>query len=175
MLTDSHGRTVNFKNTIIIMTSNLGSDALLEEIRAKTDGKTLQENIMKRLREFFRPEFLNRVDGIEIFHPLGEKEIMKILEIQLEDLAKRLADQGIKLETEEKAKKFLAEKGYDPEYGARPLKRVLVNEVETPVSRLIVSGELGENMLLTISLGKKGLLFTPALIPESVEESSGKK
>ncbi|MBP5181912.1 MAG: AAA family ATPase, partial [Lentisphaeria bacterium] len=174
MLTDSHGRTVNFKNTIIIMTSNLGSDALLEEIRAKTDGKTLQENIMKRLREFFRPEFLNRVDGIEIFHPLGEKEIMKILEIQLEDLAKRLADQGIKLETEEKAKKFLAEKGYDPEYGARPLKRVLVNEVETPVSRLIVSGELGENMLLTISLGKKGLLFTPALIPESVEES-GKK
>ncbi|MBO4304414.1 MAG: ATP-dependent chaperone ClpB [Lentisphaeria bacterium] len=175
MLTDSHGRTVNFKNTIIIMTSNLGSDALLEEIRAKTDGKTLQENIMKRLREFFRPEFLNRVDGIEIFHPLGEKEIMKILEIQLKDLAKRLADQGIKLETEEKAKKFLAEKGYDPEYGARPLKRVLVNEVETPVSRLIVSGELGENMLLTISLGKKGLLFTPALIPESVEESSGKK
>ena len=98
-----------------------------------------------------------------------------ILEIQLRDLAKRLADQGIKLETEEKAKKFLAEKGYDPEYGARPLKRVLVNEVETPVSRLIVSGELGENMLLTISLGKKGLLFTPALIPESVEESSGKK
>ena len=159
MLTDSHGRTVNFKNTIIIMTSNLGSDMLLDEIRAKADNSTLEESIMKRLREFFRPEFLNRVDGIEFFHPLGEKEIVKILEIQLKDLEKRLGEQSIALAVREDAKKFLAEKGYDPEYGARPLKRVLVNDVETPVSRMIVSGELAENMLLDITFEKGSLCF----------------
>ena len=159
MLTDSHGRTVNFKNTIIIMTSNLGSDMLLDEIRAKADNSTLEESIMKRVREFFRPEFLNRVDGIEFFHPLGEKEIVKILEIQLKDLERRLGEQSIALAVSEDAKKFLAEKGYDPEYGARPLKRVLVNDVETPVSRMIVSGELAENMLLDITFEKGSLCF----------------
>ncbi len=161
-LTDSHGRTVNFKNTIIIMTSNIGSDMLLDEIKAQGDPDRLREDLMARLRDHFKPEFLNRVDGILIFHSLGMEQIIRILDIQLRDFEKRLGEQKVTLSVSEKAKKWIAQEGFDPQYGARPLKRVLVRIVETPVSRMLISGELHEDMRLSIDAGKGGLTFKAA-------------
>ncbi len=158
-LTDSHGRTVNFKNTIIIMTSNIGSDMLLDEIRAKGDPERLREDLMARMRDHFKPEFLNRVDGILIFHALGMEQIVRILDIQLRDFEKRLGEQEVTLSVTDKAKKLLAQEGFDPQYGARPLKRVLVRMVETPVSKMLISGDLHEGMNLAIDAGKNGLTF----------------
>ena len=160
-LTDSHGRTVNFKNTIIIMTSNIGSDMLLEEIKEKKDPEKLREDLMQRLRDHFRPEFLNRVDGILIFKSLRMEQIVKILDIQLADFARRLKDQNVGFSISEAAKKHLAENGYDPEFGARPLKRVIVNEIETPVSRMLIAGDLREGMTLKVDFVKGALKFTP--------------
>lgn len=161
-LTDSHGRTVNFKNTIIIMTSNIGSDMLLEEIKNKCDPEQLRSDLMGRLREHFKPEFLNRVDGILIFHSLKMEQIIRILDIQLADLGRRLADQKVTLKVTDKAKKLLAEEGYDPEFGARPLKREIVNRLETPISRMLIAGEVHEDMTLTVDAGKEGIAFKAA-------------
>ena len=158
-LTDSHGRTVNFKNTIIIMTSNIGSDMLLEEIRSKADPDRLREDLMGRLREHFKPEFLNRVDGILVFHSLQKEQIVQILDIQLKDLSRRLAEQKVTLEVTGKARDFLAEEGYDPEFGARPLKREIVNRLETPISRMLIAGEVHEDMTLTVDAAKGKLTF----------------
>ena len=158
-LTDSHGRTVNFKNTIIIMTSNIGSDMLLEEIRTKSDPERLRENLMGQLRNHFKPEFLNRVDGILVFRSLEKEQIVKILDIRLKELETRLADRQIGLVVTQAAKNQLAEEGYDPEFGARPLKRVLVNRIETPVSRMLIAGEVHEEMLLKIDASENGLIF----------------
>ncbi len=155
-LTDSHGRTVSFKNTIIIMTSNLGSDLLLEAGEKTEEAKA---GIMKLLHESFRPEFLNRIDGILMFQPLGKEQIVKILDLQLDNLRRRLNGQGIAMEASDPAKKILADHGFDPRFGARPLKRILVNEVETPVSRMLISGELHEGMTLKIGAKKGELEF----------------
>ena len=158
-LTDSHGRTVNFKNTIIIMTSNIGSDMLLEEIRTKADPERLRNDLMGRLREHFKPEFLNRVDGILVFHSLQKEQIIRILDIQLKDLARRLADQHVTLEVTDQARSLLAEEGYDPEFGARPLKREIVNRLETPISRMLIAGEVHEDMVLTVDVKDSKLHF----------------
>ena len=161
-MTDSHGRTVNFKNTIIIMTSNIGSDMLLEEIRSKADPDRLREDLMGRLREHFKPEFLNRVDGILIFHSLMKEQIIKILDIQLKDLARRLAEQKVTLEVTDAARSLLADEGYDPEFGARPLKREIVNRLETPISRMLIGGEVHEDMTLTVDAADGKLVFRNA-------------
>ena len=160
ILTDSKGRTVNFKNTIILMTSNIGSDLLLEEIRAGKNGGDLKGTLMRDLKSFFKPEFLNRVDGILTFQALNEEALVKILDLQLKKLAGRLESMEMTLELTENAKKFLVEKGYDPQYGARPLKRVIVNELETPLSRKIIASEVeeGDHILIDLSDGK--LTFT---------------
>ena len=158
-LTDSHGRTVNFKNTIIIMTSNIGSDMLLEELRTKADPERLRNDLMGRLREHFKPEFLNRVDGILVFHSLQKEQIIRILDIQLKDLARRLADQHVTLEVTDQARALLAEEGYDPEFGARPLKREIVNRLETPISRMLIAGEVHEDMVLTVDVKDSKLHF----------------
>ena len=158
-LTDSHGRTVNFKNTIIIMTSNIGSDMLLEEIRSKADPDRLREDLMGRLREHFKPEFLNRVDGILVFHSLQKEQIIQILDIQLKDLTRRLAEQKVTLEVTGNARNFLAEEGYDPEFGARPLKREIVNRLETPISRMLIAGDVHEDMTLTVDAADGKLTF----------------
>ncbi|MBO5802877.1 MAG: ATP-dependent chaperone ClpB [Lentisphaeria bacterium] len=150
-LTDSHGRTVSFKNTIIIMTSNIGSDLLLE---SANDTEKVRPDVMKLLHAHFRPEFLNRVDGILMFHPLDRTQVRKILDILLDRLAKRLDDQGIRLDVSEQAKDYLAEKGYDPGFGARPLKWVVVSDLETPLSRLIISGQLHGGMTLRADFSK---------------------
>ena len=149
-LTDSHGRTVSFKNTIIIMTSNVGSSMLLEEIRSGVQDSRIRENMLTALQAHFRPEFLNRVDGVLVFHALQKKEIVQILDLLLADLGNRLKESEVTLEVTPDAREFLAEEGYDPEFGARPMKRVLVNELETPISRMLISGELHEGMLLTV-------------------------
>jgi ATP-dependent Clp protease ATP-binding subunit ClpB len=142
-LTDGHGRTVNFRNTVIIMTSNIGSQHILEMRGA--DERTYQrmrEQVLEALRRHFRPEFLNRVDEIVVFRALTEAELAKIVEIQLEGLRRRLAERRIALDITEPAKGHLARVGYDPVFGARPLKRAIQREVETPVARLIVAGKL---------------------------------
>ncbi|OLB93748.1 MAG: ATP-dependent chaperone ClpB [Candidatus Rokubacteria bacterium 13_1_40CM_68_15] len=142
-LTDGQGRTVNFKNTVIIMTSNIGSQLILEMRGA--DERTYQrmrEQVLEALRRQFRPEFLNRVDEVVVFRALTEAELAKIVDIQLDTLRKRLAERRITLEVTEEARAYLARVGYDPVFGARPLKRVIQREVETPVARLIVAGKL---------------------------------
>ena len=138
MVTDSQGRTVNFKNTIIIMTSNIGSEMILAR-----QGNTaeLKEQLFMELRNHFRPEFLNRIDETLIFHALSKKEIGQIVEIQLKHLKKRLADQQIQLDITEKAKEAIADAGYDPSFGARPLKRAVIRMVETPLAYKLIAGE----------------------------------
>ena len=157
MITDSHGKTVSFKNTIIIMTSNIGSELLL-----KHQGKTheVKEELLAQLRAHFRPEFLNRIDDILFFHPLGLDHLVKIVDIQLELFKERLAVRDISLNITDAAKKYIASAGYDPVYGARPLKRVIVHELETPVSRMIISGELEDDSVLNVNGNKDGLRFS---------------
>ncbi len=147
-LTDSHGRTVNFKNTIVIMTSNIGSPLLLEGIdKAGHIAEGVRRQVMDELRARFRPEFLNRVDETVLFKPLTLDEITRIVDLLLNELRGRLEAQGLALEVTEEAERFIAEQGFDPVYGARPLKRFIQREVETPISRKIIAGETGEKPL----------------------------
>ncbi|MBT3296349.1 MAG: ATP-dependent chaperone ClpB [Verrucomicrobia bacterium] len=141
-LTDSHGRTVNFKNTIVIMTSNIGSPLLLEGIDDQGHiAESTRRKVMEELRGRFRPEFLNRVDETVLFKPLTLAEITRIVELLLAELGRRLESQGLTLEVTGEAERFIAEQGFDPVYGARPLKRFIQREVETPISRKIIGGE----------------------------------
>ncbi len=162
-LTDSRGRRVDFKNTIIIMTSNIGSDLLLEAAsktaKEKKDPEKLREQLFQMLRTHFRPEFLNRVDETLVFHALTLKDIERILDIQMGYFEKRLEGMGVRIELTSAAKSWLSKEGFDPEFGARPLKRVLVKELENPVSKLLVSGAIGEGSVLKIDAGKNGLKF----------------
>ena len=140
-LTDSHGRTVNFKNTLVIMTSNIGSPVLLEGIGP--DGQIKEKarrEVMEELKQSFRPEFLNRVDDVVLFKPLTVAEIGRIVDLQVAELRDRLADQGVGLAMSVSARDLLAREGYSPSYGARPLKRLIQNRIETPVARLLVAG-----------------------------------
>ena len=145
-LTDGHGRTVDFRHTIIIMTSNVGSEYFTEELSEKD----VREKIEKELRGTFRPEFLNRIDETIIFHPLSEEAIAKIVELKVDLLNKRLAEQGISLTLTDEAKKVLAKKGYDRNYGARPLERALKRLVENQLAMKIVSGEVKEGDHVTV-------------------------
>ena len=151
-LTDSHGRTVSFKNTIIIMTSNLGSQLLLEHSQngQTPDVDSLKPAMMQLLKQEFRPEFLNRVDGILLFQALQQEQIAKIFNIQFEKFKDLLEERHISVFISGDAQKLLVEKGYDPQFGARPMKRVFVQDIETPVSRLLISGELHEGSTLNI-------------------------
>jgi ATP-dependent Clp protease ATP-binding subunit ClpB len=143
-ITDSQGRTVDFKNTIIIMTSNLGSRFLLEGVTGDTIPESVRESVMTELRRAFRPEFLNRIDETILFKPLTLEEITKIVDLLLADLNKRLADRRVTVTLDTKAKEWAAEKGYDPVFGARPLKRFLQRQIETKLARALVAGEIAE-------------------------------
>ncbi len=156
-VTDSHGRTVNFKNTIIIMTSNIGSNLIQDN---KGDSDKIKDKLLEEMRHHFRPEFLNRIDEVLVFHPLTEDDLLLIVDIQLANFAERLKTREISMTVSKDAKKHLAKCGFDPVYGARPLKRVIVREIETPVSRMLVSGELSDKQTLKIDTGKDGLKFT---------------
>jgi ATP-dependent Clp protease ATP-binding subunit ClpB len=158
-LTDSQGRTVDFKNTIIIMTSNIGSRFLIENA-SETAGEIAEktrEQVMAEMRAHFRPEFLNRVDEIVLFKPLTIKEITRIVDLQLNLLRSRLAERHIELELDSGAKELLARKGYDPVYGARPLKRLIQRELETKLSRGLLKGEITGNSRVEVA-AKKGQL-----------------
>ncbi|ALC14859.1 ATP-dependent chaperone ClpB [Desulfuromonas soudanensis] len=159
--TDSQGRTVDFKNTVIIMTSNIGSPHLLEGISA--DGEIREEArsaVMKELRQSFRPEFLNRVDDIVLFKPLTLSEIKEIVVLLTADLSRRLADRRIDLELSEAARTHIAEQGYDPVYGARPLKRYLQHALETRIGRALIGGDIGEGATILVGMENGELTVT---------------
>jgi len=142
-LTDSHGRTVNFQNTIIIMTSNIGSEYLLDGIDLHgVISDSARAQVMTALRGHFRPEFLNRVDDTVLFQPLSEAAIAEVVALFLSELQARLHDQQITLEVTKAATAWLVSEGYDPVYGARPLKRFIQQHLETPVARLLIAGEV---------------------------------
>jgi ATP-dependent Clp protease ATP-binding subunit ClpB len=142
-LTDGQGRTVDFRNTVIVMTSNIGSQLILELRGAgEASYQRMREQVLQALQRQFRPEFLNRVDEVVVFRALTEAELAKIVDIQLEGLRRRLAERRITIEVTEAARAYLAREGYDPVFGARPLKRAIQREVETPLARLIVAGTL---------------------------------
>jgi ATP-dependent Clp protease ATP-binding subunit ClpB len=171
-LTDGHGRTVDFKNTIVIMTSNIGSHRILE-YRGAFEGRDyerMKEAVLEEMRRHFRPEFLNRVDEIIVFHALSEEHLKQIIEIQLGYLRQRLAERHIQIELTEAAREYLVRIGYDPTYGARPLKRAIQKAVETPLARLILKGEItdGHTLCLDYSAAKGELTFTPAAEPAEV-------
>ena len=149
-LTDAQGRTVDFKNTVIIMTSNIGGEQLLEGIQDDKIPDDVRQNVLTALRRNFRPEFLNRVDEIVVFKPLSLEEIEQIVDLLLDQLRKRLSEREIKLELTEPARKHLARNGYDPVYGARPLKRYIQRELETRLGRKIISGEIPDNSTVKI-------------------------
>jgi len=159
-LTDGQGRTVDFKNTIIIMTSNLGSD-YLAHLRDDEDVDGVREQVMAVVRGHFRPEFLNRLDDIILFHRLKKTEMGRIVEIQLGRLAKLLEERKVTLELDDTARSWLAEKGYDPAYGARPLKRVIQRYVQDPLADKILAGEIADGSLIKITAGTDRLLFLP--------------
>ncbi|MDF7799771.1 ATP-dependent chaperone ClpB [Pontiellaceae bacterium B1224] len=152
-LTDSHGRTVSFKNTIIIMTSNIGSTHLLEGIDAEGHiEESVREIVMGALRSQFRPEFLNRVDETVLFKPLTLNEITSIVGLLIEELQTRLAQQGLSMEISREATEYIAKEGFDPIYGARPLKRFIQQHLETPISRKIISGTVPEGEPIVVQL-----------------------
>jgi ATP-dependent Clp protease ATP-binding subunit ClpB len=150
-ITDSHGRTVDFKNTVVIMTSNVGSQYLLEGV---TDDGTIQDNardmVMRELRNGFRPEFLNRVDDIILFKPLTLAETELIVDLQVEELQRRLAGRGFTLELTPAARTFVARAAYDPVYGARPLKRYLQHHLETRIGRAMIASEVAEGSCIRV-------------------------
>ncbi len=141
-LTDGQGRTVDFRNTVIIMTSNLGSQ-VIQEMAGEDNYARMKSAVMEIVQQNFRPEFINRIDDIVVFHPLGGEEIRRIVEIQVVFLRKRLAERDIEFSLDEKARNHLAEAGYDPVYGARPLKRAIQQQVENPLAQSILRGDFG--------------------------------
>jgi ATP-dependent Clp protease ATP-binding subunit ClpB len=156
-LTDGQGRTVDFKNTVIIMTSNLASQ-FIQDLGQK-ERKEMERRVTEALREAFKPEFLNRVDEIVIFNPLGQEEIKQIVDIQLKRLERMLADRKIGLEMTDRAKAFLADKGYDPAYGARPLKRTIQKLIQDPLALKILAGEIGEGDKVAVDSDGRELIF----------------
>ena len=152
-LTDGQGRTVNFRNTIIIMTSNIGSNYLLEGVTDKGEIRPhIKDQVMQELRRHFRPEFLNRVDEIVMFKPLTLDEVEQIVLLLVRDLSKRLEERHIKVELTEEARRFIARSGYDPVYGARPLRRFIQKEIETPIAKLIISGQAMDGATIKVDL-----------------------
>jgi ATP-dependent Clp protease ATP-binding subunit ClpB len=159
-LTDNQGRTVDFKNTIIILTSNIGSPLLIENASETGEiAEDVRKKVMAEMRAQFRPEFLNRVDEIVLFKPLTLSEIKRIVGLQLKLLSARLADRNIELELSDAAKEHVAREGYDPVYGARPLKRILQRQVETALSRRILAGEITDGSQVKVDFKKGGLVF----------------
>ena len=160
-LTDGQGRTVNFRNTLIIMTSNLGSEFLVNQKEGE-DSDAVEAQVMDVVRSHFRPEFLNRVDEIILFHRLRREHMGRIVDIQLKRLTKLLADRKITLDLDDGVKEWLGNKGYDPAYGARPLKRVIQKYVQDPLAEMVLAGKIRDGETVKIAAGKDGLMFDGA-------------
>jgi ATP-dependent Clp protease ATP-binding subunit ClpB len=159
-LTDGQGRTVDFKNTVIIMTSNIGSQ-IIQDLAGKSDESgnsndwEIEAQVRSLLRQHFRPEFLNRVDEIVIFHTLGKEHLARIVDIQLRGLEGRLKSRGLHLQISDPAKAQLAERGYDPTFGARPLKRLIQQEIENPLATHILDGDFNEGDTVAIDADRQ--------------------
>ncbi|HRO00358.1 MAG TPA: AAA family ATPase, partial [Nitrobacter sp.] len=166
-LTDGQGRTVDFRNTLIIMTSNLGSEFLVNQPEGEDTG-AVREQVMEMVRGHFRPEFLNRVDEIILFHRLQKSEMGRIVEIQFSRLQKLLEDRKIVLDLDAAARDRLAEKGWDPAYGARPLKRVIQRSVQDPLAEMILAGAIRDGDRVAISV-KDGVLTFNGEAPPRVD------
>lgn len=164
-LTDSHGRTVDFRNTVIIMTSNIGSQYLLsisidgDEESVWSEFERAKVKVLEELRYFFRPEFLNRIDEVIVFKPLTMKELLQIIDLLVTSINERLKEKNIRLTLSEEAKKELVKLGYDPAYGARPLRRVLQKYLETPLADRIIKGEIKEGMKVLVEYDGNGFSF----------------
>ncbi|MBO2448622.1 ATP-dependent chaperone ClpB [Actinomadura barringtoniae] len=166
-LTDAQGRTVDFRNTIVIMTSNIGSAYLLEGVTAEGEVKPdARESVMAEMRRHFRPEFLNRVDDIVLFKPLTEPQIERIVELMFNDLRARLAERRMTLEVAPEARALIARQGFDPVYGARPLRRHIAREVETRIGRALLSGEIRDGATVRVEVQNDDLVVTHDNPPE---------
>jgi ATP-dependent Clp protease ATP-binding subunit ClpB len=163
-LTDGKGRTVDFKNTVVIMTSNLGSQFIAESTAGRLEPSAVipegvRREVMDALRAHFRPEFLNRIDEIIFFHPLGREHIAQIIDIQIAALMKRLEERKIHVQLTDQAKEQLARDGYDPTYGARPLKRVIQRQVLDPLALRVLEGDFTEGDTVIVDAGPDGVRF----------------
>ena len=157
VLTDSHGRVVDFKQTLIILTSNLGAQAL-SQLPEGSNSSDAKRDVMDAVRAHFRPEFLNRLDEILVFDRLMREEMSAIVDIQLSRLARRLNSRNIKIELDQSAKSWLANEGYDPVFGARPLKRVIQNAIQNPIAEMLLSGDIDDNDIVNVTAGADGLI-----------------
>ena len=160
-LTDAQGRTVDFRNTVIIMTSNIGSEYLLDGVTPSGEIKPdARDRVMAAMRTYFRPEFLNRLDDIVLFKPLTQPEIERIVDLMFNDLRARLADRQLTLEISEDARGFIAQQGFDPVFGARPLRRFIAHEVETRIGRALLAGDVRDGAIIRVGLAKGELAVT---------------
>jgi ATP-dependent Clp protease ATP-binding subunit ClpB len=176
-LTDGQGRTVSFKNAVIVMTSNIGSQEIQRLASENAESWEVEAKVKAILKDYFRPEFLNRIDEIILFHSLAKEQINKIVDLQLEELRKRLAGRGLKLAISDQARKLLVEEGYDPQYGARPLKRVIQQRLENALAMRILNGEYvaGDTIKVDVDSAKQDFTFSKgheALEGELVEEKA---
>jgi ATP-dependent Clp protease ATP-binding subunit ClpB len=165
-LTDGQGRTVDFRNTLIIMTSNLGSEYLANQPEGE-DSEAVRDQVMAVVRAHFRPEFLNRVDEIILFHRLKREQMARIVDIQMKRLQKLLADRKLTVELDAAAKEWLGAKGYDPAYGARPLKRVIQKYVQDPLAELILQGKIHEGENIKITADSNGLVINGQAVKQA--------
>jgi ATP-dependent Clp protease ATP-binding subunit ClpB len=157
-LTDGHGRTVDFRNTVVVMTSNLGSE-VIQQMAGEENYARMKASVMEIVTQNFRPEFVNRIDEVVVFHPLEREQIRAITEIQAQYLGARLAEQDIELVLTEAALDHLGEAGFDPVYGARPLKRAIQQQLENPLARAILSGQFGPGDTIQVEIGPEGFEF----------------
>jgi len=157
-LTDSQGRTVDFRNTVFVMTSNLGSDRI-QEMSGETDYETMKNTVLDVVSKHFRPEFINRIDDLVVFHGLQQEQIRAIAEIQIEELSTRLQQQDIEIQVTASVKDFLGKAGFDPAFGARPLKRVIQNKLATPLAKEILNGNIKPGQTITVDISDGKLLF----------------
>ena len=157
-LTDGQGRTVDFRNTVIIMTSNLGSQAI-QELGGEANYSAMKGAVLQVVSQHFRPEFINRVDEIVVFHPLGREQIRAIVDIQLARLRKRLAERDIQLTLDEAARDRIGEAGFDPVYGARPLKRAIQTQIENPLAQRILHGDFTAGDRVVAKVKRDALVF----------------
>jgi len=174
-LTDGQGRTVDFRNTVVIMTSNLGSELWMSTVEDESEIKEVsRDQINRLLQAHFRPEFLNRVDEVVIFHPLTKSDLVEIVDIQLAHVTALMRDRDLNLEIDQSAREYLAKEGYDPDFGARPLKRTIQREVQDPLALKVVSGEISEGDTIKVTSDKDGLVFETIKAAEEEPEKQPK-
>jgi ATP-dependent Clp protease ATP-binding subunit ClpB len=166
-LTDGQGRTVDFRNAVVIMTSNIGSQ-WIRDLAGEEKEEQMRKKVTEVLQTEFLPEFLNRIDDVVIFHPLSREHIKSIVELQLRDLAARLAERELAIELTDAAKERLANEGFDPVYGARPLRRTLQRRVENPLASAILEGRFADGQTITVDVEDDEFLFRPTPAAEEV-------